>query len=356
MSTSGAIATRSATGIRTGEAAPVKPADLTGPQKAAVMLLILGDEYGKPIWAELEEDEVRIISRAMAELGTVEAEQVERLMIDFVSRISNAGSVTGSFDRTESLLARVLPKSQVNLIMEEIRGPAGRNMWQKLANIDASVLANFLKNEYPQTIAVVLTRIRSDHAARVLSRMPDDLAIDVVSRMLRIDSVQKEALDHIEATLRSEFVSTLSMTTKRDPHETMAEIFNGFDRQTEARFLSALDISAKESALKIRSLMFTFDDLAKLDTAGVQTLLRGVDKDTLARSLKGATDQMREFFFKGMSSRAAKLLQDDMQTLGPMRLKEVDEAQQKMVNVAKDLADKGELVISKNNSEDELVY
>ncbi len=332
------------------------PPELNGPQRAAVMLLILGDEYGRDLWKEFEDDEVRIITRSMAELGTVDADTVERLMVDFVAKLSNAGSVTGSFDRTESLLGKILPKHQVSLIMEEIRGPAGRNMWQKLGNIDASVLANFLKNEYPQTVAVVLSRIRPDHAARVLSHLPDDLAVDVVGRMLRMESVQKEALDHIENSLRSEFVATLAQTSRRDPHEMMAEIFNGFDRQTETRFLSALDILNKESSRKIRSLMFTFEDLAKLDTAAVQTLLRQIDKDTLARALKGATETMRTFFFAGMSTRASKNLQDDMQGLGPMRLKEVDEAQTKMVVIAKDLADKGEIVISKNNSEDELVY
>jgi flagellar motor switch protein FliG len=352
---SASIATRSKTGALP-ESTTSKPQELTGPQKAAVMLLILGEEYGKSIWSDLEEEEIRAISRAMAELGTVEAETVERLMVDFVAKLSNAGSVTGSFDRTESLLTKILPKGQVSLIMEEIRGPAGRNMWQKLGNIDALVLANFLKNEYPQTIAVVLTRIRPDHAARVLSRLPDDLSIDVVQRMLRMEPVQKEALDHIEQTLRSEFVSTLAQTSRRDPHEIMAEVFNGFDRQTEARFLSALDITAKDSAKRIRALMFTFDDLAKLDAGAIQTLLRQVDKDTLARALKGTTDTMRDLFFAAMSSRASKNLQDDMQSLGPLRLKEVDEAQSKMVNMAKDLADKGEIVISKNNAEDELVY
>jgi flagellar motor switch protein FliG len=354
---SGSIATRSKSNLpETAGGAPKPMQELTGPQKASVMLLILGEDYGKSIWSALEEDEIRAISRAMAELGTVEAETVERLMVDFVAKLSNAGSVTGSFDRTESLLSKILPKGQVNLIMEEIRGPAGRNMWQKLGNIDANVLATFLKNEYPQTIAVVLSRIRPDHAARVLSRLPDDLSIDVVQRMLRMEPVQKEALDHIEQTLRTEFVSTLAQTARRDPHEMMAEVFNCFDRQTETRFLSALDINSKDSAKRIRALMFTFDDLAKLDSGAIQTLLRQVDKDTLARALKGANDSMKELFFSAMSSRASKNLQDDMTTLGPMRLKEVDEAQSKMVLLAKDLADKGEITISKNNSEDELVY
>ena len=223
-------------------------AEMSGPQRAAVILLVLGEDHGRTIWREFDDDEIRIITRAMAELGTVDADEVERLMLDFVGKLSSAGAVTGSFDRTISLLEKILPSDQVALIMEEIRGPAGRNMWQKLGNIDAVVLANFLKNEYPQTIAVILSKIRPEHAANVLRNLPNDLSIEVVGRMLRLESVQKEALDHIENTLRTEFVSTLTQTRRRDPHEMMAEIFNGFDRQTEMRFLSALDASNQESA------------------------------------------------------------------------------------------------------------
>jgi flagellar motor switch protein FliG len=292
----------------------------------------------------------------MAELGTVDSDEVERLMLDFVGKLSSAGAVTGSFDRTISLLEKILPTEHVALLMEEIRGPAGRNMWQKLGNIDAVVLANFLKNEYPQTIAVILSKIRPDHAANVLRNLPNDLSIEVVGRMLRLESVQKEALDHIENTLRTEFVSTLTQTRRRDPHEMMAEIFNGFDRQTEMRFLSALDAFNQESAERIRALMFTFDDLSKLDPAGLQTLMRQADKDTLARALKGASQSMRDFFFGAMSQRAAKNMQDDIEGLGPLRLKEVDEAQTKLVQMTKDLADKGEIVLSKGSADDELVY
>jgi len=356
-----AIATRSGSNDSDGETSnysdgPMMLDSMTGPQRAAVILLILGEEHGRVIWEEFDDEEIRIITRAMAELGTVDADQVEKLMLDFVGRLSSAGAITGSFDRTISLLEKILPTDQVALIMEEIRGPAGRNMWQKLGNIDAVVLANFLKNEYPQTIAVILSRIRPDHSANVLRNLPNELSIEVVGRMLRMESVQKEALDHIENTLRTEFVSTLTQTRRRDPHEMMAEIFNGFDRQTEMRFLAALDANNQESAERIRALMFTFEDLGKLDSAGLQTLMRQVDKDTLARALKGANEELRAFFLGAMSQRAAKNLQDDMQGLGPLRLKEVDEAQMKMVTLAKDLAEKGEIVISKGNAEDELVY
>jgi flagellar motor switch protein FliG len=317
---------------------------------------VLGEEHGRAIWQEFDDDEIRIITRAMAELGTVDADEVERLMLDFVGKLSSAGAVTGSFDRTISLLEKILPTDQVALIMEEIRGPAGRNMWQKLGNIDAVVLANFLKNEYPQTIAVILSKIRPEHAANVLRNLPNELSIEVVGRMLRLEAVQKEALDHIENTLRTEFVSTLTQTRRRDPHEMMAEIFNGFDRQTELRFLSALDASNQESAERIRALMFTFDDLAKLDPAGLQTLVSQADKTALARALKGASQSMRDLFFGAMSQRAAKNMQDDMASLGPLRLKEVDEAQTMLVQMTKELADKGEIVLSKGGSDDELVY
>lgn len=331
-------------------------AEMTGPQRAAVILLVLGEEHGRTIWQQFDDDEIRIITRSMAELGTVDADEVERLMLDFVGKLSSAGAVTGSFDRTISLLEKILPSDQVALIMEEIRGPAGRNMWQKLGNIDAVVLANFLKNEYPQTIAVILSKIRPDHAANVLRNLPNDLSIEVVGRMLRLESVQKEALDHIENTLRTEFVSTLTQTRRRDPHEMMAEIFNGFDRQTEMRFLAELDASNQEAAERIRALMFTFDDLAKLDQAGLQTLVSQADKDALARALKGASQPMRDFFFGAMSQRAAKNMQDDMEALGPLRLKDVDEAQTKLVQLTKELAEKGEIVLSKGGADDELVY
>ncbi|BCB18703.1 flagellar motor switch protein FliG [Bosea sp. ANAM02] len=343
-------------GIEGGGFGVTTVAEMTGPQRAAVILLVLGEDHGRAIWQQFDDDEIRIITRAMAELGTVDADEVERLMLDFVGKLSSAGAVTGSFDRTISLLEKILPTDQVALIMEEIRGPAGRNMWQKLGNIDAVVLANFLKNEYPQTIAVILSKIKPDHAANVLRNLPNDLSIEVVGRMLRLESVQKEALDHIENTLRTEFVSTLTQTRRRDPHEMMAEIFNGFDRQTELRFLSALDASNQDSAERIRALMFTFDDLGKLDPAGLQTLVSQAEKDTLARALKGASQSMREFFFGAMSQRAAKNMQDDIEGLGPLRLKEVDEAQTKLVQMTKELADKGEIVLSKGSADDELVY
>jgi flagellar motor switch protein FliG len=168
--------------------------------------------------------------------------------------------------------------------------------------------------------------------------------------------VQKDVLERVEQTLRTEFMSNLSQTRRRDAHGVMAEIFNNFDRQTETRFLTALEERSREAAERIKTLMFTFDDLIKLDAGSAQTLMRHVDKDKLAIALKGASDTVRTFFLGNMSSRAAKMLVDDMQAMGPVRLRDVDEAQSMLVNLAKDLAAKGEIMISKNRGDDELVY
>ncbi len=329
---------------------------LSGQEKAAIILLVLGESYGAPIWNALEEDEIRNVSRVMARLGAVTAEAVEALVAEFLSMMAQGGAVTGDFDRTEALLSKILPKDKVEHLMEELRGPAGRNMWQKLGNVQDQVLANYLKGEYPQTVAVVLSKIRSQHAARVLSQLPHEFALEVVTRMLNMEPVQKDVLDHIEETLRTEFISNLSQTSRRDSHEMIAEIFNSFDRQTESWFLAALDERNRDAAQKIRSLMFTFEDLAKLDPGSTQTLIRFADRDLLAMALKGALPSIKKFFLTQMSVRAAKNMEELMASRGPVRLKEVDEAQSKIVLQAKELAARGDITIGKNRAEDELIY
>jgi flagellar motor switch protein FliG len=329
---------------------------LSGAERAAIIMLSLGEENSAKLWSLMDEEEIKEVSQVMSNLGSVSSSVIEKLMVDFVSQMSGTGSIMGSYESTERLIARFMAPEKVTQIMEEIRGPAGRTMWDKLANVNESVLANYLKNEYPQTVSVVLSKIKPEHAARVLGALPEEFALEVVQRMLRMESVQKDILDKVEQTLRIEFMSNLARTAKRDAHEHMAEIFNNFDRQTESRFITALEERSRDSAERIKALMFTFEDLSKLDPGSIQTLLRNIEKDKLGLALKGATDGLRDVFFSNMSERAGKILREDMEAMGPVRLKDVDEAQMRMVNVAKDLANKGEIMIAGGNAEDELVY
>jgi flagellar motor switch protein FliG len=329
---------------------------LNGPQKAAIMMLSLGEDHSAKVWAMLDDDEIKEISQTMANLGSISADLIEKLFVEFANQMSATGSVIGSFESTERLLMKALPQDRVDNIMEEIRGPAGRTMWDKLGNVNEQVLASYLKNEYPQTVAVVMSKIKSEHAARVLAALPEEFAMEVVLRMLRMEAVQKEVLEKVEQTLRVEFMSNLARTNRRDSHELMAEIFNNLDRNTENRFIASLEERNRDAAERIKALMFTFEDLVKLDPSGVQTLLRNVEKDKLALALKGASDTLRDLFFSNMSERAGKILREDMEAMGPVRLRDVDESQMQMVNVAKELAAKGEIMLADNKGDDELVY
>jgi len=330
--------------------------DLSGPQKAAVVMLAIGEERTSRIFEMMDDEEIKEMSIIMANLGTVDSSVIERLFVEFADQLASTGSLVGTFDSTERLLMQSMPSDKVDLIMEEIRGPAGRTMWDKLGNVNEQVLANYLKNEYPQTVAVVLSKIKPDHASRVLAVLPENFAMEVIMRLLRMETVQKEILDGVEKTLRSEFMSNLASTQRQDSHEQMADIFNNLDRSTESRFMGALEERNRESAERIKSLMFTFEDLLRVDPAGVQVLLRQVEKDQLAMALKGGSDEIKELFYQNMSERAAKMMREDMEAMGPVRIKEVDEAQNAVVNTAKALADTGELVISSGGDEDELVF
>ena len=328
---------------------------MNGPQKAATFMLAVGEEHASKLFAMMHEDEIRDISQAMASLGTVSASAVEDLAREFTDSIGQTGNLVGTWETTERMLLRTLPRDRVSQIMEEIRGPAGRTMWDKLGNVNEAVLANYLKNEYPQTVAVVLTKVKAEHAARVLSMLPESFAMEVVMRMLRMESVQKEALEGVEKTLKAEFMSNLARAQRRDAHEMMAEIFNNLDRQSESRILAALEERNRDAAERIRSLMFTFDDLVRLDGQGVQVLLRNVPKEQLILALKGASENLRDLFLKNMSERAGKMFKEDLAGLGPVRLRDVDEAQAAVVVMAKDLAAQGQIVLQEGR-EDEMVY
>jgi len=329
---------------------------LSGQQKAAILVMALDEERSSTLFSLMDEEEIKELSVIMVSLGKVNSNVIEQLIVEFNEKLNTTGGLVGTYESTERLLAKTLDKDKVNAIMEEIRGPAGRTMWDKLGNVNEHVLANYLKNEYPQTIAVILSKIKAEHAAKVIALFPENFAMEIVMRMLRMDSVQKDVMDSLETTLRKEFMSTLSKSTRRDAHELIADIFNSLDRNTEGRFMEALEERNRESAERVKALMFTFEDLNRIDSQGIQVLLRSVDKDKLAIALKGASETLKELFFNNMSTRAGKIIKEDMDAMGPVRMRDVEEAQQYIVSTAKDLANNGEIVVSEGKDSDELVY
>jgi len=329
---------------------------LSGPEKAAIFVLSLSENQTAQIFSHMDDDEILELSQIISGLGKIGPSIVEKLFVEFTEQISSTNSLVGSQDSTERLLQNSgLSVEKIDLIMEEIRGPAGRTMWEKLGNVNEEILANFLQKEYPQTVAVVLSKVSTDHAARVLAILPDGFALEVINRMLRMETVQKEILEEVEKTLRKEFMSNLAKTQRRDSHELIAEIFNNMERAVESRFMESLEKATPDAAEKIRSLMFTFEDLLNLDPASIQTVIRGVDKEKLPLALKGASDSLKDLFFNNMSERAGKIMKEDMAAMGPVRLKDVEESQQYIVTVTKDLESRGEIAISTGSADEEMI-
>ena len=328
---------------------------LTGSEKAAILLLAVGEESAARIFAMMDDEEIKELSLVMAGLGAVGAPVIEQLVADFAAQMGQGSGLAGTMEGTERFLGKALGK-RAGGILEEIRGPRGRTIWEKLGYVPEQMLATYLKNEYPQTAAVVLSKVAPAYAAKVLSQLSDSFAMEVVTRMLRLETVPKEVLEEIEAILRNEFMSNVAKAPRKNTHESVAEIFNEFEAATERRFMGALEERAPDVADKVRDSMFKFEDMARLAPAGVQTLLRAIDKRRLALALKGAPDEVRDVFLTNMSERAATLLHDDMAALGPVRVKEVGEAQRAIIDLAKDLAARGEIVLSGRGGDDDMIF
>ncbi len=336
----------------TSELQAIAATDIDGLTKAAMLVLVLGQDHARLLYERLKLDEIKDITLRMSFLGRIRADDVESVLNEFKTEMGAGAGVVGSLDTVRQFLTQILDEDKVKLIMKDLTGPPGGNIWEKLSKVDETTLTTFLKNEHPQTIAVVLSNLKTEHAARVMSQLPKDTTMDVMMRMLRLEAVQEDIMTDVEDLLRAEFVLNASGTHAPDQHEVLANIFNHFDRASEATYLGMLEERNKESADLIRALMFTFDDLIKLDGPNVQILLRVVDNAKLGLALKGAKDELKELFLGNMSERAAKILREDMENMGPVRLRDVEEAQAEIVIKAKELVDKGEIMIAGENDDD----
>ncbi len=330
-------------------------ARLNGAQKVAIVLLSLSDEDATKIFSLMSEDEIAEVSHAMSYLGSVSPEVVHSVIYQLNNDITGDSMFLGNLHNTERLLEKVLDKERVSALMDEIKGPQGRNTWEKLANVNEELLALYFRNEHPQTAALVLSKISPDHAAKVLSNLPDSFAFEIISRILSLSNVKKEVLERVEKILRVEFISSVGKTQKNNSFEMLAEIFNNLDRSNETKFMNMLENNIPDAAAKIKEMMFTFEDLVKIDSKGIQRLLRDVEKSRLTLALKGASEDLKKILFASMSQRAAKIIEEDLMSLGSVRVRDVDSARADVVMAAKALIDNGEIDVSLNSDEEELV-
>lgn len=316
--------------------------------KADIGILFMALDEGRrqSLIQHLDDDEIRYISRIVANLGKISPDQVDRVIHRFNTELGNVpGALVGTAETTERMLRRLLPESKVSEIMDEICGPQGRTMWEKLANISPEVLATYLRTELAQTAAVVLAKLPAPHAARVLALLPDASADEIVLRMVRMDSIQKHVLTDIETTLQHEFINNMARSYDRDSSQIVAEILNRTDKTLLARLMSQIEAREPQTASRIRRIMFTFDDLVRVDPSTFGALVADCPADKLQVALSGASDKLKDLFLGSMSERAANMLRDEIETMPPQRRKTVEDAQGEIITIAKRLADEGRIFI-----------
>lgn len=327
----------------------------TGPQKAAILFLCLGEKRGSALMQKLDLQEIQTITRAMSGLGTIDSEVVEEVLTDFSDAMANGGGVVGSFSVAESLLRSLLPADQVDGILKDIRGPLKeKDLWARFSSLSENVIANYLKGEHEQTVAAILSNMKSDVVAKVLPLLGQDKMQDVIERMIRMEAVPHHMMQQIEETLQRDIINAGAQPTTSEMHQKMAELFNKLDRNAFDAIAPQLEERLPDTFGAIKQKMFTFDDLSKMDAMDLAKVMRGVPGNTLPVALRGAAPEVRDAFLGALPGRSRDMLEEEMGSMGAVRGREVREAQALLLDYARQLADEDVIKLPIDDDEDEM--
>jgi flagellar motor switch protein FliG len=321
---------------------------LSGLRKAAIVTLMLGEEASAQVFKHLTEDEIELLAKEVAALGSVPAHMSETVLEEFHQIAQAAEYVArGDIDYAGRILKKSLGDIAGQRVMERVlRSFQSTAGFQTLAKTDPEQLSKFILGEHPQTIALILAHLAPGNAAQVVTLLPDELRIDVLTRMASLEDISPDVVTRI-STVIEQRLRSLTSGTSREQHggvRAVAELFNRLERTVSAPVLEAIETRRPDLAVSIRNLMFVFDDLVHVDDNGMRELVSRADKKTLTIALKGASDEIRDRFFKNMSKRAADMLREEMEVLGAIRLRDVEKAQQEIVGVARKLEEEGLIV------------
>ncbi len=326
------------------------PAELPGIRKAAILLLTMDESLSKEVIKELDEDEIDAVGQEIARLRLVPHEMVSRVHEEFAKKIDGRKkNIVGGESKFKMLIEKSLGSEKAEIFMgnmESRRGMPG----DFLRTADARILANLLRGEHPQTIALVLSILSVKKACDLLTYLPEKVHRDVMSRMAYLEKVDKKIIEDVENVLKEQLEATGAVEGKQiGGVEMVANILNQMDRKLESELLGKIEEEDASLAERIRQLMFTFEDLMKIDDRGMQTLLKEITTEDVALALKGASEAIKEKIFKNMSERAAAMLKEDLEAMAPARVSDVERGQIKIAMVAKKLESEGKIVLSKGN-------
>lgn len=314
---------------------------MSGAQKSAILFLCLGEERGGALMQQLDVAEIRQITTAISTMGEIDANIVEEILSEFDERISHEGGVVGSIEAARGLLKEFLPEERVTEILEEISSNTDGNVWKDLSNLNEKQLVEFLSKEHNQTIAVILTRIQPEAAAKVLPLLGSDRAPDVIERIMGMEGLPADTIKSIEDTLREDVLAKAGRSTAARVEGQLVSIFNKLDEDLMNQITKELEERQPEQFKAIQQKMFVFDDLMKFKENMLGKIMREVTGNTLPLALRGAKKEVREHFLNSLPSRSRGMLQDEMSSMGPVKARDVKDAQAQLVEAALRLVEDG---------------
>ncbi len=328
--------------------------ELSGPEKAAIFLLTLGEDFTTEIFRELEDIEIKNLGKAMSKIQNVSPTQVQDVLWEFVEAMDLPADIRiKGADFFKDTIGKALDGQRAEGLLQDVNSPVP---FSNIKNIDPKALGNFIRNEHPQTIALVLAHIDPGTSAQIISEFPEPLQHDVIRRIADLDNVPLDILDEVEDVLREEIKAQGPVGGRSAGGSgTVAEILNQVDQNTENIIMSKLEEDRPELSNEVRKLMFVFEDLLAVDDRSIRTILKEVNNNDLTLSLKAASEEMRAKIFSNLSERAADMIREDLEAMGPTKLADVEKAQQAILRVAKTLEAEGKIVIGKGDGGDQFV-
>jgi flagellar motor switch protein FliG len=325
---------------------------ITGPKKAAILLLAIGEEGAAEVMKNLEEAEIQQVGYYMTRFNDISSEELDTVLEEFYRRSvsdDDSSGLQASGDFLRNALSKAVGKDKAGELTEGLSSTQDEAGLDSLRYIDPMIIANYIRSEHPQTIALVLSYLHNqntEQASTVLRNLPENLQTDVVYRMAVIDSIPPGVVSELNDVFFEEMKEASSMVTRVGGVQSVAEVLNSVDKSTETRILTTIEENNPDLAEQIRELMFTFEDLTLIDSKQMQVVLKDIDKSEVAMAMKTASDAIKELIFASMSSRAAEMLQDDLENLGPVKISDVEGAQQKIIKMVKKLEEEGKIVIA----------
>jgi len=328
-------------------------ADFSGPQKTAIVLLALGEKFTAEVFKRMERNEIAAVSKAMLETDSVPKEDVLDVLKEYNEELAyGAELLVGGADQVKRILTKSLDAETAKYIMDSLELDTGPTPFQELENVSPRILAQILRNEHPQTLALILGHLHPDQAAELIQNLPAGVRAEVLMRLAKLEAVAEEMLMEVDKVLQSQLIAMGGKEGKKvGGVNSVAEILNAVDRNTEEEVLSEIEEESTQMAEDIRNLMFVFEDVKSIDDVAIRELLKEVSNEDLTVALKGASEDLRDKFFKNLSERASTMIKEDLEIMPPKKLSEVEAAQQSIVKTVRRLEDEGKIVISRGGSD-----